>query len=70
MEIRYIVDKKAEINPGTASDPTKMNHHKHALQYKNFIKAIYGEEKLVSSAADGFAAVDFIERIYNSSKTS
>ncbi|MBE6644784.1 MAG: Gfo/Idh/MocA family oxidoreductase [Ruminococcaceae bacterium] len=65
----FVIDEKVKDNPGTASDPTKMEHHKHALQYKNFIKACRGEEELVSDALDGFAAVDFVEQIYNLSKT-
>lgn len=63
-----IIDKKVETGAGTASDPTKMSHEKHALQFKNFIRAIHGEEALISTAEDGYAAVNFIERIYETSK--
>ena len=64
----FVIDKKVEVAPGTASDPTKMSHEKHLLQFKNFVGAIFGEEKLVSTASDGYAAVNFIEQIYDFSK--
>jgi len=64
----FIIDNKVDSAAGTASDPTKMSHEKHALQFKNFISAIRGEQELISTAADGYAAVNFIEQIYNDSK--
>ena len=64
----FLVDKKVETGAGTKSDPTKMSHDKHTLQIKNFVRAIRGEEELISTSADGLAAVSFIEKIYETSK--
>ena len=64
----FVIDRKVESSPGTASDPTKMSHAKHVSQYDNFIRAILCGEPLISTAEDGFAAVSFIERIYDLSK--
>lgn len=64
----FIIDKKVEAGVGTASDPTKMSHEKHMLQIDNFIKSINGKEKLISTAEDGYRAVNFIEKIYEYSK--
>jgi predicted dehydrogenase len=64
----FIIDKKVDAGVGTASDPTKMSHEKHTLQFKNFIRAIHGDEQLISTAKDGYAAVNFIEHIYETSK--
>lgn len=50
---------------GTASDPAAMNSALHALQIGNFIRAIYGEEELVMTAAEGSRAVSLIDQIYN-----
>lgn len=65
---KFIVDTVIETGAGTKSDPTKMSHDKHTLQIKNFIRAIHGEEELISTSADGLAAVSFIEKIYETSK--
>ena len=64
---KFLIDKKVKTAAGTASDPTKMDHEKHLLQYKNFISAINGEEELISTANDGYLAVNFIEQIYQAS---
>ena len=66
----FVVNQKVEASVGTSSDPTKMSHEKHLLQFKNFINAIFGEEKLISTAEDGYASVSFIEKIYNMSKST
>ena len=66
----FVINQKVDTAPGTASDPTKMSHKKHVLQMKNFIGAIANEEKLISTAYDGFAAVNFVEQIYNISKNA
>ena len=63
-----VVDSKVKSSAGTASDPTKMDHAKHKLQFKNFIGAVNGEEELISTANDGYNAVNFIEKIYEFSK--
>ena len=60
----FLVNRKVESSKGTASDPTKMSHTKHVLQYGNFVRAILSGERLISTADDGFAAVSFIEKIY------
>ncbi len=64
----FLVNRKVDFTPGTASDPTKMNHENHTLQIKNFVLAIQGEEALLSTTQDGLAAVSFIEQIYKASK--
>lgn len=63
-----IIEKKITSGAATASDPTKMSHDRHLLQIKNFVGAINGEEALISTAQDGYAAVKFIEEIYEDSK--
>ena len=65
---KFLIDEKIETGAGTKSDPTKMSHDKHTLQIKNFIRSINGEEELISTSADGLAAVSFIEKIYETSK--
>ena len=57
-----------KIPDGSATDPSKMKHDTHLLQFKNFIGAIRGEEELLSNAEDGYNAVNFIEQIYETSK--
>lgn len=49
----------------TASDPTAMSCHLHAMQIKNFIGAVLGKETLAVTAADGIRAVSLIEDIYH-----
>ena len=66
----FLINRQVETKPGTASDPTKMSHEKHVLQIRNFARAIRGEERLLSTAADGLAAVRFIERVYEISKNA
>ena len=63
-----LIDRKIDIGTGTASDPTKMKYEKHILQFGNFVRAIRGEEELISTANDGYVAVNFIEQIYKNSK--
>ena len=65
----FVIDTSVTSGASTASDPTKMSHDRHALQVKNFIRAIRGEEELVSTALDGYNAVSFIEDVYKASKT-
>lgn len=65
---KYIIDEDIKIPDGSATDPSKMKHDKHLLQYSNFIGAIKGNEEILSSAEDGYNAVNFIEQIYESSK--
>lgn len=65
---KFLIDERIVTGEGTKSDPTKMSHDKHALQIKNFIRSINGEEELISTSADGLAAVSFIEKIYETSK--
>ena len=65
---KFLIDEKVVTGAGTKSDPTKMSHDKHTLQIKNFIRSINGEEELISTSADGLAAVSFIEKIYETSK--
>ena len=60
----FLINKEVTAGAGTASDPSKMSHEKHLLQMKNFVGAIRGEEKLVSSAHDGYLAVRFVEDVY------
>lgn len=67
---KLVIDRKVTAAVGTASDPTKMSHEKHLLQYNNFIGAVHGEEELVSTAEDGLSAVEFIEQIYEASKNT
>lgn len=62
-----LIEKKITSGAATASDPTKMSHDKHLLQIKNFVGSINGEEELISTAEDGYAAVKFIEEIYENS---
>ena len=62
-----VIDKAVVAAAGTASDPTKMEHGRHALQISNFIGAIRGEEKLRSSAIDGYLSVKFVEEVYKKS---
>lgn len=64
---RFLINKEVKAAAGTASDPSKMSHEKHLLQFRNFIGAIRGEEKLVSSARDGYLAVAFVEAVYRNS---
>jgi predicted dehydrogenase len=63
-----LVDSKIQTSAGTASDPTKMDHEKHILQYKNFIDAINDKAELIADAQSGYEAVSFIESIYKKSK--
>lgn len=63
-----LIEKTVVTTGALASDPTKMTHENHLLQYENFIRAIRGEEELVSSSKDGYLAVKFIEDIYKKSK--
>ena len=63
-----IIDRPPETMMGLASDPSKMGHDMHLLQIRNFVRSIRGEEKLLSTALDGYNAVSFIEKIYNESK--
>ena len=65
---KFIIDEEAKIPDGSATDPSKMKHDTHLLQFKNFIGAIRGEEELLSNAEDGYNAVNFIEQIYETSK--
>lgn len=61
-----LIDKKADSSAAnTASDPTAMSCELHARQIKNFISAIFGEEKLLIDEKDGKKAVKMIEDIYN-----
>ena len=64
----FLVDRRVEFTPGTASDPTQMSHDKHIPQIQNFVRAILGEEELISTSGDGLAAVEFVEKIYELSK--
>ena len=64
---KLVIDKKIKDAKGTSSDPAKMSHERHALLYKNFIGAISEGEPLLSSAEDGYNAVNFIEEIYKMS---
>ena len=64
-----LIDREDTINVGTASDPSQMSCRKHALQIKNFADSARGKAELISTADDGYAAVKFIEDIYNFSKT-
>lgn len=66
----FVVNQKVEASAGVSSDPTKMSHENHLIQFKNFVNAVFGEEKLISTAHDGYAAVNFIENIYKLSKTT
>ena len=63
-----VIDKAVVAAAGTASDPTKMEHGRHAMQIGNFIGAIRGEEKLRSDANDGYLAVKFVEEVYKKSR--
>ena len=65
----FLVNRRVEFTPGTASDPTLMSHDKHTLQIQNFVRAIMGEEALLSTSRDGLAAVEFVEKIYEFSKS-
>ena len=65
---KMIISKELEPHPKTAQSPAIATNDLHKLQIKNFIAAICGEEKLISSAYDGYYAVNLIESIYNSSK--
>jgi predicted dehydrogenase len=67
---KFLIDKKIETGAGTKSDPTKMSHDKHTLQMKNFVRALRGEEELLSTSLDGLKAVSFIEKVYEASKNS
>lgn len=46
-------------------DSPVANPELHALQLRNFIAAVFGEEALLVDAADGARAVSLIEEIYN-----
>jgi predicted dehydrogenase len=63
-----IVDRKIEVDAGTASNPSQLNNAMHLLQLRNFAAAIRGEEELLSTPRDGYEAVRLIEEIYQSSK--
>ena len=64
---KLLIDRKVIPGGGTASDPTKMSHEKHLCQIRNFVGAIRGEERLISSASDGYNSVKFVEEIYEKS---
>ncbi|MBQ7335637.1 MAG: Gfo/Idh/MocA family oxidoreductase [Clostridia bacterium] len=63
-----LIDQTVAVDAGTASDPTQLGFEGHLLQLRNFVAAIRGEEDLLITAQDGFAAVRLIEEIYQSSK--
>ncbi|MBQ8309936.1 MAG: Gfo/Idh/MocA family oxidoreductase [Clostridia bacterium] len=63
-----LVDKTVLTDTGTASDPTMLGHEGHALQLRNFVAAIRGEEALLITAHDGYEAVRLVEEIYRSSE--
>jgi predicted dehydrogenase len=63
-----IVDRKIEVDAGTASNPSQLNNAMHLLQLRNFAAAIRGVEELLSTPRDGYEAVRLIEEIYQSSK--
>lgn len=66
---RLVIDgEDVEVCPmhdvATSSDPSGVKMEMHALQIKNMIAAIYGEEDLVMDAAEGRKAIRVIEKIY------
>ena len=65
-----LVDGSIALDEGTSSDPTKLSHRGHLLQFENFVAAVKGEESLVSTARDGLEAVRLIEGIYRSSQNT
>jgi predicted dehydrogenase len=65
---KMLVDKELSTSGGSASDPKATSHAGHIKQYTNFVEALSGKEKLVSSPKDGYNAVALIEEIYNKSK--
>ena len=65
---KFLVNRKVTAAAGTASDPTKMSHENHLLQFENFVGAIRGEQELISTAKDGYLAVKFVEEVYANSK--
>ena len=62
-----LVDSSIATDAGTSSDPTKLSHRGHFLQFKNFVAAVRGEASLVSTARDGLEAVRLVEGVYRSS---
>ena len=59
-----LIDKAAEDALNTASDPFAMSSDLHAMQIRNFVGSIYGDEKMFVDCYDGLKAVKLIEEIY------
>lgn len=67
IEGNVLIDRTLTPDAGTASDPTQLGCEGHILQITNFINAVLGKEALISTAEDGYHAVNLIEEIYKSS---
>ena len=59
-----IIDGIAQGTLNTASDPIAMSSELHAMQIRNFVNAIHGEEEIFVDCYDGLKAVKLIEEIY------
>lgn len=59
-------DQKNDINSGT--DPNSISHIGHLLQLENMIRAVNGEEELISDCESGKRTVTLIDSIYRAAK--
>lgn len=59
-----LIDGVAENALNTASDPFAMSSDLHAMQIRNFVGSIHGDEKIFVDCYDGLKAVKLIEEIY------
>ena len=55
-----LIDKAAEDALNTASDPFAMSSDLHAMQIRNFVGSIHGDEKMFVDCYDGLKAVKMV----------
>ena len=70
---KFVIDGKeievqAKVSINSASDPAALDIGMHTRQLTNFVRAIFGEEKLLIDGDEGKKAVKIITDIYASSK--
>lgn len=61
---KMVIDKEIEASAGTASNPSLLSHERHEAMLDNFVKAINGEEELISDVNAGYNSVSFVEDVY------